>query len=148
MIRRPPGSTRTDTLFPYTPLFRSPRSSPAAGRGAADLNAGFAQRGEAVAQGALRNAELAGGAAAVAAAGFERFHDRAGFGDLDDARQAAGRFGGGGGAPNGGGRSEEHTSELQSLMRISYAGFCLKKKQQYHMNDDKLYATLSTSTDN
>src|SRR3546814_8118191 len=77
MIRRPPRSTRTDTLFPYTTLFRSfIRHLPAracAARSSAPLAA------------AGRTAETA--------------------------------------------RSEEHTSELQSLMRISYAVFCLKKKQ-------------------
>src|SRR3546814_9623714 len=80
MIRRPPRSTRTDTLFPYTTLFRSP----AARRGDADR---------------LRGAYR--GAAA-------RYRPR-------DGRPV--------------GRSEEHTSELQSLMRISYAVFCLKKKK-------------------
>src|SRR3546814_1908599 len=83
MIRRPPRSTRTDTLFPYTTLFRSrpveadvlaPRLARGTGRPAVDAGAGH--RGD---------------EAAV-------------------------------------GRSEEHTSELQSLMRISYAVFCLKKK--------------------
>src|SRR3546814_2837658 len=72
MIRRPPRSTRTDTLFPYTTLFRSRRSARKSG---------------------LRHpASL---------------------------RCVRGRAGA---------RSEEHTSELQSLMRISYAVFCLKKK--------------------
>src|SRR3546814_3249539 len=75
MIRRPPRSTRTDTLFPYTTLFRS------VGEGEAKLR--------------------------------ERVRPF----------MAAMRHG----------RSEEHTSELQSLMRISYAVFCLKKKkQEYH----------------
>src|SRR3546814_8396969 len=73
MIRRPPRSTRTDTLFPYTTLFRSHR----AGRGEAD----------------------------------GRRHQ------CRSDRSAHGQ------------RSEEHTSELQSLMRISYAVFCLKKKK-------------------
>src|SRR3546814_4233303 len=76
MIRRPPRSTRTDTLFPYTTLFRS----------TVDPDAADAQ----------------------AAAYFERV--AAEFGDVT--------------------RSEEHTSELQSLMRISYAVFCLKKKKK------------------
>src|SRR3546814_16617462 len=79
MIRRPPRSTRTDTLFPYTTLFRSPRPA-APVRQLVRLG-----------QGRLR------------AAGVRLRH-----------RQ---------------GRSEEHTSELQSLMRISYAVFCLKKKK-------------------
>src|SRR3546814_1168033 len=91
MIRRPPRATRTDTLFPYTTLFRSGHSD-------AD-----------VALHALTDAILGGLAD----------------GDIGDHfppsdpqwRGAASR-------------SEEHTSELQSLMRISYAVFCLQKKKQ------------------
>src|SRR3546814_3134848 len=71
MIRRPPRSTRTDTLFPYTTLFRSPATRP--------------------------------GHELVTAIYDPIIYDRI--------------------------RSEEHTSELQSLMRISYAVFCLKKKK-------------------
>src|SRR3546814_5005240 len=96
MIRRPPRSTRTDTLFPYTTLFRS-------------------------------------GVEAGGPRGVEFFHD------VGQEQQVPGffadRFGD---VPVGFGfalragfgveRSEEHTSELQSLMRISYAVFCLKKK--------------------
>src|SRR3546814_3492844 len=96
MIRRPPRSTRTDTLFPYTTLFRSfeciivaveaidrqlHRPIPPPRVGASECNASTLL---------LRAADAA-----------------------DDQR-----------------RSEEHTSELQSLMRISYAVFCLKKKKQ------------------
>src|SRR3546814_20796846 len=82
MIRRPPRSTRTDTLFPYTTLFRSGWPVPA-------------------------GASLVGVLAAAVAAkvrrrSFEQWQCL---------------------------RSEEHTSELQSLMRISYAVFCLKKKK-------------------
>src|SRR3546814_1001537 len=91
MIRRPPGSTRTDTLFPYPTLFRSP----AYGRQHAPPAGTRARRPR------LR-------------------------------RRPALRAGRRGGRPHGDGgvaaRSEEHTSELQSLMRISYAVFCLKKK--------------------
>src|SRR3546814_21015987 len=77
MIRRPPRSTRTDTLFPYTTLFRSrPKRRQGARRSFAAARAGAAGRG--------RRCII---------------------------------------------RSEEHTSELQSLMRISYAVFCLKKKK-------------------
>src|SRR3546814_1220210 len=80
MIRRPPRSTRTDTLFPYTTLFRSfPHRDPGRGR-------------------------------LVGLVALDRFHP---FGEA--LRQE---------------RSAEHTSELQSLMRISYAVFCLKKKIQ------------------
>src|SRR3546814_11527939 len=76
MIRRPPRSTRTDTLFPYTTLFRSPARTPCASR-------------------------LPSSRTSAASAGPGRSRRR----------------------------SEEHTSELQSLMRISYAVFCLKKKK-------------------
>src|SRR3546814_6871857 len=85
MIRRPPRSTRTDTLFPYTTLFRSP----------AHLHA---------ARHEIRNLPPAAAEGARSLYG-ERLFDR---------RRK---------------RSEEHTSELQSLMRISYAVFCLKKKK-------------------
>src|SRR3546814_5471217 len=111
MIRRPPRSTRTDTPFPYTTLFRS------------HLGEGFARlqvpRSEAE--------QLPGGAAdgaqgepAVDAAGLQQA-GVVGFGDVAfDILQVEGLQN----------RSEEHTSELQSLMRISYAVFCLKKKKK------------------
>src|SRR3546814_9442348 len=107
MIRRPPRSTRTDTLFPYTTLFRSERQLQ--DRALLGDPCGSRRRGE---RGGL------GGAAA-------RGHGIRG-GVRDGQRRAARqlsqrwhRFQ----------RSEEHTSELQSLMRISYAVFCLKKKK-------------------
>src|SRR3546814_5619372 len=81
MIRRPPRSTRTDTLFPYTTLFRSPHITElifAAGAGDKIV-------------GTVSSSDFPAAAKAIP-------------------------------------RSEEHTSELQSLMRISYAVFCLKKK--------------------
>src|SRR3546814_20630229 len=81
MIRRPPRSTRTDTLFPYTTLFRSPRRSREA---------------------------------------HDPVHRRGPSFQQSPAGRASARSGE---------RSEEHTSELQSLMRISYAVFCLKKKK-------------------
>src|SRR3546814_1036352 len=83
MIRRPPRSTRTDTLFPYTTLFRSVRRR--------------------------------------------------------QPRPVAGRAGCCAGHPAGDARSEEHTSELQSLMRISYSVFCLKKKMMTTMITLMLY---------
>src|SRR3546814_9582088 len=91
MIRRPPRSTRTDTLFPYTTLFRSCREKlePAFLNGAILC---FSMKQESVSRPA-----------------FDSFWDI----------QA---------------RSEEHTSELQSLMRISYAVFCLKKKKHSTKN--------------
>src|SRR3546814_3772414 len=90
MIRRPPRSTRTDTLFPYTTLFRSRRQ------------AGHRQK-------PARQGRLYRHGADV----DQRFSDR----HRQQARADRRRH-----------RSEEHTSELQSLMRISYAVFCLKKK--------------------
>src|SRR3546814_4390934 len=84
MIRRPPRSTRTDTLFPYTTLFRSDLCLASVG-------------GQLDEQPRLRRSAHAGNEG-----GLERLLPFA--------------------------RSEEHTSELQSLMRISYAVFCLKKK--------------------
>src|SRR3546814_3506634 len=96
MIRRPPRSTRTDTLFPYTTLFRS----------RVDDGGLQADRREiAIVAGLL---------------------------ELDAAPELIE----GGEAP----RSEEHTSELQSLMRISYAVFCLKKKTRIQKN---LYISLT-----
>src|SRR3546814_12252319 len=83
MIRRPPRSTRTDTLFPYTTLFRSQSDSLP-----------------------LTAANLC---------------NRAPCRDADSGMNW---------------RSEEHTSELQSLMRISYAVFCLKKKKTTKKNND------------
>src|SRR3546814_2904996 len=94
MIRRPPRSTRTDTLFPYTTLFRS-RGSPASR--------------------AIQRSGTRCRAAAEA--------DRSCGGCRRSNRAVARRP-----SPE---RSEEHTSELQSLMRISYAVFCLKKKKKY-----------------
>src|SRR3546814_3971296 len=93
MIRRPPRSTRTDTLFPYTTLFRSADEPINASR----LHAGDGP--------------------------FQYGRN----GPLEHARYESGRRIVGG--SNCSARSEEHTSELQSLMRISYAVFCLKKKK-------------------
>src|SRR3546814_7325733 len=98
MIRRPPRSTRTDTLFPYTTLFRS----------WLDRYAAYA-----IASGGDPD-QVAKGREAVAThvAMLSPEAD-------EEVLRAAGR-------------SEEHTSELQSLMRISYAVFCLKKKKHRH----------------
>src|SRR3546814_4644105 len=86
MIRRPPRSTRTDTLFPYTTLFRSARTI---------VRTKFAPCAP-------------------------KTHETRTIRCLDKLLTIASR-------------SEEHTSELQSLMRISYAVFCLKKKKTIHL---------------
>src|SRR3546814_8747391 len=105
MIRRPPRSTRTDTLFPYTTLFRSGVRNADAFMAAVD----GVLYGDDPAQGIVE--------------GRQFLHP--------DLRLAFT-------VPNGygmqNGRSEEHTSELQSLMRISYAVFCLKKKKKNKSN--------------
>src|SRR3546814_2075867 len=107
MIRRPPRSTRTDTLFPYTTLFRSPLAGLQRVVGDGDGDA-RGQQDQGV-----------------------------------DQRQAPGRDRL---------RSEEHTSELQSLMRISYAVFCLKKKKTETYNTKttsklRVHKHLRTPTD-
>src|SRR3546814_4521163 len=93
MIRRPPGSTRTDTLFPYTTLFRSRHPRRARRPAARDQVPDHPPA-------------------------------RAGCVDRRRARDRPDRPG----LAAANSRSEEHTSELQTLMRISYAVFCLKKK--------------------
>src|SRR3546814_4978611 len=109
MIRRPPRSTRTDTLFPYTTLFRSTRPSNGYTEKEAALNKAFRDELNELAASSARFTPL-----------------------MSDSKEAAKRkpitvhaklF-----------RSEEHTSELQSLMRISYAVFCLKKKTKHKIN--------------
>src|SRR3546814_1928024 len=92
MIRRPPRSTRTDTLFPYTTLFRSTRCC-------ASLKEECNVRVAGMLPGLVDTPIL----------------DTTGAGGKSE-------------------RSEEHTSELQSLMRISYAVFCLKKKTKKKIN--------------
>src|SRR3546814_5547375 len=112
MIRHPPRSTRTHTLFPDTTLFRSPGRAP---RGDVGLQL-FAA--------AAAAAEPGGGAADGARHGRHPVPDREGLGRPGEGvpqRRRDPRL-------YGKGRSEEHTSELQSLMRISYAVFCLKIK--------------------
>src|SRR3546814_2389970 len=117
MIRRPPRSTRTDTLFPYTTLFRRLlRRRPRAGR-EPDRRG---RQGLDLCQVPARQRTDEHGEHAAIARGDRSAEAR---GRGQSARRtdpAASRF-----------RSEEHTSELQSLMRISYAVFCLKKKT-YH----------------
>src|SRR3546814_1745587 len=119
MIRRPPRSTRTDTLFPYTTLFRShPRAlEPSAGLSDPGIKTRHAREYGKHAKrddGQRQCPGLKEGKKAVPPAASDDA-DR-----HDEAERANGHP-----APQ---RSEEHTSELQSLMRISYAVFCLKKK--------------------
>src|SRR3546814_1802743 len=91
MIRRPPRSTRTDTLFPYTTLFRS--------------TTGLSRASASMSTTSIIRASL----------------------------------------PRPSTRSEEHTSELQSLMRISYAVFCLKKKKNNKDNPNNLHKKQNTT---
>src|SRR3546814_9831587 len=99
MIQRPPRSTRTDTLFPYTSLFRSPRAVPQA------------------------PVQAPGRAAPNRRSRRRAFQRRC-----------------------RGCRSEEHTSELQSLMRNSYAVFCFKKKNTKHCSNNHSYTSPHTQT--
>src|SRR3546814_6288507 len=118
MIRRPPRSTRTDTLFPYTTLFRSP------------------------AQGVMGHARNPTGDERAL---FRRGNDTVVIRRLQwepHPVSTRGRFEHGDPAEHPGPRSEEHTSELQSLMRISYAVFCLKKK------NTKIHNTYRTNCEN
>src|SRR3546814_4666955 len=123
IIQRPPRSTRTDTLFPYTTLFRSDRHGPRRSRtGIADSSTGSRQHPAHAERSALEGhtPDLAGGRA-----GEDHSQHAPGTGPLSD---------GGLSRPRSAvfqKRSEEHTSELQSLMRISYAVFCLKKKKKH-----------------
>src|SRR3546814_5275566 len=109
MIRRPPRSTRTDTLFPYTTLFRS----------------GLRRRDGVEEVGRQHRLQQVG--VAVQAVGELRRaahdlrHQLQQVGVVVEQREEL----------HAGRRSEEHTSELQSLMRISYAVFCLKKKKKH-----------------
>src|SRR3546814_9780101 len=113
MIRRPPRSTRTDTLFPYTTLFRSPANESAVvpppdafsryvGKYPFDKVGAHSWNDDPAVKSAIETA-------------------------VSD-------------------RSEEHTSELQSLMRISYAVFCLKNKKEIPKNEDKLQPTKESLT--
>src|SRR3546814_2508492 len=116
MIRRQPRSTRNDTLFPYTTLFRSVGDHRLAGHRLGRVAAQEHERVRLVEWRRRLHAELL---AVVGAEGQPRL-------------RVGPRQRGVGGAGEDGvdaDRSEEHTSELQSLMRISYAVFCLKKKK-------------------
>src|SRR3546814_6542323 len=100
MIRRPPRSTRTDTLFPYTTLFRSSSDI-------SRVRTHFSH-------------QVTAAASATADMKFLMLRSKR--------------------------RSEEHTSELQSLMRISYAVFCLKKKIHQHLDSNQDSITYDINT--
>src|SRR3546814_2594207 len=117
MRRRPPRSTRTDTLLPYATLFRSPR----------------------------RGTRRPGRDAERPAAAAPWYPVRASPPRLRSARGRRGRVAPGPCARNW--RSEEHTSELQSLMRISYAVFCLKKKNIKNSNQGHTQERCAHGTD-
>src|SRR3546814_3092000 len=124
MMRRPPRSTRTDTLFPYTALFRFSRRKAADG----GVRARHRRIGRAMGARSDRPRTRSGraGTRAIPARGDAadqrtRLSRRLGAADRERIERHQGQF-----LP----RSEEHTSELQSLMRISYAVFCLKKKKK------------------
>src|SRR3546814_5155923 len=103
MIRRPPRSKRTDTLIPYTTLFRSARYGEESYHHLRDHRIGA-------------HTDHVAGAPHHAGRNCRAVHCRGGGRRVNHPSPCA--------------RSEEHTSELQSLMRISYAVFCLKKKKQ------------------
>src|SRR3546814_10446139 len=112
MIRRPPRSTRTDTLFPYTTLFRSPLGIPGGLPVLSRQKSNNRMGGDPI----VRKLSIAlAAAAALTGPTMPSAH----------AEQFINILTGG---TSGVYRSEEHASELQSLMRISYAVFCLKKK--------------------
>src|SRR3546814_9013199 len=108
MIRRPPRSTRTDTLFPYTTLFRSLRRRISAAAGKPQMARSGRKIDHYPGFGLLEHIDRQACAQELT-------------GDVDVQRTV---------------RSEEHTSELQSLMRISYAVFCLKKKNRQNNYSD------------
>src|SRR3546814_6516531 len=110
MIRRPPRSTRTGTLFPYTTLFRSNQSMSLSLEG---IGAQLQKQDDVM---VIRDL-IAGGPAKTS-------------GKFTPGDRIVG-VGQGKSGPMEDVRSEEHTSELQSLMRNSYAVFCLKKKKRY-----------------
>src|SRR3546814_8576898 len=110
IVRRPPRSTRTDTLFPDTTRFRSPDFLPHVHRPAPGLTIALGYNGRGVAAATAMGRHIA----ALLTSGDERAFP----------------------FPMTNIRSEEHTSELQSLMRISYAVFCLK--QQNNQNITKV----------
>src|SRR3546814_5298945 len=122
MIRRPPRSTRTDTLFPYTTLFRS-TMRPSSASSARRATTSSMRQQPARAPGLMEGADTR-----------PHPHDP----ERHDRYRCQLPCGAG-----KSGRSEEHASELQSLMRISYAVFCLKKKKK---NNKEITKTKTKNT--
>src|SRR3546814_9363823 len=120
MIRRPPRSTRTDTLLPYTTLFRSRTT--------------LALTAASLANDATGQIQGSDGATFTSA------------GAITNAGTLILGFNSGKNGTVTGLRSEEHMSELQSLMRISYAVFCLKKKKYTKIEEDKKKSHKETDT--
>src|SRR3546814_4622365 len=120
MIRRPPRSTRTDTLFPYTTLFRSPIT----GRSTDDRTLPSLPRW------CSRKAARPGPETTISHLASVLAH----FAIPGAIRSKS--------------RSEDHTSELQSLMRISYAVFCLKKKTTHTTKYTQQSQSCTKSTEN
>src|SRR3546814_2725169 len=126
MIRRPPRSTRTDTLFPYTTLFRSrTRLGDVVDRVIDRRHRALRSRHRGDISGA-RGGKAQGGRSVACDAGQGAEIDVDDVIDVGADEVVGGRHRGGAAIEQR--RSEEHTSELQSLMRNSYAVFCLKKK--------------------
>src|SRR3546814_7372844 len=111
MIRRPPRSTRTDTLFPYTTLFRSVRLLPRSVQFAGQIRPALRRKSSHYSQ-LCRRARIGGG---LSHSIMDNTRSMPYLNPVPTIAES---------------RSEEHTSELQSLMRISYAVFCLKKTKQ------------------
>src|SRR3546814_5471221 len=124
MVRRPPRSTRTDTLFPYTTLFRSAVHPVGQGRKPAD----FDPRGDRCGHARGRGDEPRAQPVAQSLRGDGDYDLAARQPREQVVRSCVDRAAVHRGRGHDAARSEEHTSELQSLMRISYAVFCLKKK--------------------
>src|SRR3546814_10787959 len=134
MIRRPPRSTRTDTLFPYTTLFRSPLGQQLVQLltddllDPADVAAGFHVGGDVKLATDLAVVDLGTDGGGQLLVLHQPLVQPAVLVAGQHLRQELQVVGIGGGVFRDV-RSEEHTSELQQLMRISYAVFCLKKKK-------------------
>src|SRR3546814_7808832 len=130
MIRRPPRSTRTDTLFPYTTLFRSDEQKAVAKDTIADVNASGLWPGKVVTE------VEAAGPFWEAEPEHQDYLERIPHGYTCHFVRPNWVV------PRRSERSEEHTSEFQSLMRISYAVFCLKKTKTTRYNDMHIVTTL------